>query len=385
MRRNSKYLMAAILYVTVPILALGGCTVNPIRYSRPTTVERAVLFAYPWCNDQPSGIAVSSSGRIFISFPRWNGNPSNSVAEVLTDGSLRPYPDSEWNHWGGAEESRPNAHFISAQGLYIDSNGTLWVLDSAAVNLKSVSPTGAKLVGIDLDTNRVSKVIPFDADIVQQNSYLRHVCVDEWSNLAYISDAGTGAILVTDLQSGLSRRVLAENPTTKAEPDSPGKQDRQELRYENGEPVMIHVDGIALDKDSKFLYYHALSARTLYRIETRYVNDPLLSPEELGAHVERLADTGQVDGMVMDSYYNLFLTLPYENAVKRYRVYDGSLVTLAQDEHISWPDSICLSPDRNLYFTASQFNRLPYFNKGKDERKVPYMVFMVSKSYPLAP
>jgi hypothetical protein len=66
-------------------------------------------------------------------------------------------------------------------------------------------------------------------------------------------------------------------------------------------------------------------------------------------------------------------------------VYDGTLVTLTQDKHISWADSISMSPDRNLYFTASQFNRLPYFNNGKDERKVPYLGFMVSKSYPLAP
>lgn len=385
MRGNSICMMAIIVYATVLIFALGGCALNPVSYSIPTTVDRAALFEYPWCNDQPSGIAVSSTGRIFISFPRWQGNPSYSVAEVLADRSLRPFPDTEWNHWGGPEESSPNDHFISAQGMYVDSNGTLWVLDSASVNLKNVWPTGAKLVGIDLSTNRVSKVIPFDADVVHQNSYLRQVCVDQWSNLAYISDAGSGAILVTNLQNGSSRRVLAENHSTMAEPDLPGKKGLQELRYENGKPVKIHVDGIALDKDSNFLYYHALSARTLYRIQTHYLNDPLLSPAEVGSHVERLADTGQVDGMVMDSDYNLFLTLPFENAVKRYRVYDGTLVTLAQDKHISWADSISISPDRNLYFTASQFNRLPYFNNGKDERKAPYLVFMVSKSYPLAP
>ena len=157
------------------------------------------------------------------------------------------------------------------------------------------------------------------------------------------------------------------------------------MRYENGKPVRIHVDGIALDPDSRFLYYHALTARTLYRIHTDYLKNPLLSEKQMGTHVEKLANTGPVDGMVMDDGYNLFLTLPDESAVKRYRTYDGTLVTLAQDNRMVWPDSISISPDRNLYITDSQFNRLPYFNNGIDRRTLPYKVFRVSKIYPSAP
>lgn len=385
MQENPKNILAAIFFVSIIFFAAGGCTLKPISYSNPIPVTRAALYEFPWCTDQPTGIAVSSSGRIFISFPRWNGNPSYSVAEVLPDGSLHPFPDAEWNHWGKPEKAHPDAHFISMQGMFIDSKDTLWVLDSASLNLKSIWPKGAKLVGIDLATNRVTKVITFDETVVHQNSYLRQVCIDQWSSTAYVSDAGSGAILVISLQSGLIRRVLAENPSTKAEPDVQLKKGGKELQYEDGKPVQIHVDGIALDPDSGFLYYHALTARTLYRIDTKYLNNPLLSEAELGRHVERLADTGPVDGIAMDNEYNLFLTLPDENAVKRYRVYDGTLVTLAQDDHIWWPDSICISPDRYLYFTASQFSQLPYFNKGKDERRPPYKVFKVSKIYPPPP
>jgi hypothetical protein len=385
MREISKCRVAAIFIVSFIFFAASGCKVNPISYNTPVNIIRAVLYEYPWLNDQPSGIAVSGSGRIFVGFPRWYGTPAYSVAEVLSDGSLRPFPDADWNLWGEPEAGRPDAHFISVQGMFIDTNDTLWILDSALLNLKSVWPKGAKLVGIDLATSRVTKVIALDDTVVLQNSYLRHVCIDRWSSFAYISDAGSGAIIVTNLETGVSRRVLADDPSTKAEPGVSLKKGGKELRYENGKPVRIHVDGIALDPDSGFLYYHALTARTLYRIHTQYLNNTIPPQSDTGTHVQRLADTGPVDGMVMDGDYNLFLTFPDENAVKRYRIYDGTLVTLAQDDRMSWPDSMSISPDRNLYITDSQFKRLPYFNNGKDERTPPYMVFRVSKIYPQPP
>jgi sugar lactone lactonase YvrE len=153
----------------------------------------------------------------------------------------------------------------------------------------------------------------------------------------------------------------------------------KELLDAQGRPVQLHVDGITLDKESAFLYYHALTARTLYRIETRYLNDPILSAEEVSKHVQRLADTGATDGIAMDSDYNLFLSVPEENAIKRYWVSDGSLVTLVQDEHLTWPNSISTAPDNVLFFTASQFNRIPDFNNGKDKRTPPYKLFRTRK------
>jgi hypothetical protein len=239
-------------------------------------------------------------------------------------------------------------------------------------------------VGIDLSSNRVSRVIPLDG-VVLPASNLRHLCVNSWGTHAYISDAGTGAILVADLEEGRSWRVLAEDPSTKAEPDVVLTVEGKALLDEAGKPFRMHVDGLALDPEGAFLYYHALTATILYRVHTRYLNDPNFAQGDPAGHVERLSETGPVDGMLMDRDYNLFLAVPDENAVKRYRAYDGSLVTLAQSDRMSWPDSMSLSPDRYLYVTASQFNRLPYFNRGKDERKAPYLLFRVSKVYPPMP
>jgi hypothetical protein len=250
--------------------------------------------------------------------------------------------------------------------------------------MKGAARKGAKLVGIELSSNRVTKVIPLDGAVLPASN-LRRVCVSPWGTHAYISDAGAGAILVVNLEDGLTWRVLAEDPSTKADPDVVLTVEGKALLDEGGKPFRMHVDGLALDPEGSLLYYHALTANVLYRIHTRYLNDPTFPHGDPSGHVERLSETGPVDGMLMDRDYNLFLAMPEEGAVKRYRAYDGSLVTLAQSDRIAWPDSMGLSPDRYLYVTASQFNRVPYFNRGKDERRPPYILFRVYKTYPPPP
>jgi hypothetical protein len=372
-----RSLVTALSLLSITCTTLVGCTVNPISYNAPLPEIRGELLEYASFDDQVAGIAVSQGGRIFVGFPRWDKNPACSVAEVTVDGSLRPYPDKEWNRWGKAEEGRPDAHFNAVQSLFVDANNVLWILDSPAPFSKGAQQTGAKLVGIKLASDRIKKVIPLDKTVVKWNSFLRNVCVDQWGSYAYISDAGTGALVVTKLDSGVSWRVLADDPSTKAE-QGVMMIGCKELRDDRGRPMRFHVDGIALDKESANLYYHALSAHTLYRIQTRYLNDPILSGD-LGKHVERLSDTGFTDGIAMDSDYNLYLAAPEENAIKRYRANDNSLVTLVRDDHITWPDSITLAPGDYLYFTDSQFNRLPFFNNGQDKRIPPYKVFRTRK------
>jgi sugar lactone lactonase YvrE len=267
---------------------------------------------------------------------------------------------------------------MDVQSLFVDGNNVLWILDSPAPFSKVAQPIGAKLVGIDLRSDRVKKIIVLDKAVLPQNSYLRNICVDQWGSYAYISDAGTGALVVTDLNSGVSRRVLSADPSTKAEQGAL-RIGGQELRDDQGNPRRFQVDGIALDEKGANLYYHALSAHTLYRIQTRYLNDPTLSGEELGKHVEWLSDTGFADGIALDSDYNLFLTDPEENSIKRYRVYDNSLVTMVKGDKITWPSSIGIAPTEFLFFTDSQFNRLPCFNNGKDKRIPPYKIFRIRK------
>ena len=50
---------------------------------------------------QPAGIAVSHTGRTFVTFPWWSDRPEDSVAELLPDGTLKPFPSPYWNDWDG--------------------------------------------------------------------------------------------------------------------------------------------------------------------------------------------------------------------------------------------------------------------------------------------
>jgi len=378
MANNAKFPFGNLLFLIITFVFQVSCTLNPITYNSGPPYIPPVLNEVSSFNDQVTGIAVSSEDRIFVSFPRWDNDPRYSLAELHTDGSLRPYPDSDWNHWGKDTANNPDAHFISVQSIFINGK-TLWVLDSPSPFFRGLFPGTAKLVAIDLGDNSVKKVIKFDKTVVQKGSYLRNVCIDQWETMAYISDAGTGALIVTNLDTGYSRRVLADDPSTKAESGEVLKIGDKELEDETGKPLQFHVDGITLDAESTFLYYHALTARTLYRIKTIYLNDPNFSGKELADHVERLADTGVAAGLAMDSDYNLYMAAPEESAIKRYRVYDGSLVTLVRDDRILWPDGICAAPLDFLYFTASQFNRMPYLNRGKDGRMLPYRLFRIRR------
>lgn len=355
-------------------LITAGCQVRPVTYPSIPRPLGSALFEFAEVADQVTGITTSADGRIFVNFPRWVGNPRYSVAELKSDGTLRPYPDSEWNSWDGKEASAGN-HFVCVQSVYVDDDDYLWVLDPASPGFRGVVKGGAKLVKIDPDTGKVVAIYHFDNTIAPPASYLNDVRIDTLDEVAYISDSGTGAIIVVDLETGLSRRLLADDPSTKAEPGVKLIVNGRELLDENGKTPLIHVDGIALDPDRNLLYYHALTGRTLYRIKTRYLKDSGLAPSAVATHVEKLADTGPADGMEMDQDFNLYITSLEDNSIKRYRVYDGSMKVVVTDNKLRWPDSLSIGPDDNLYVTASQIDGMPRFNKGVDKRIPPYKIF----------
>jgi sugar lactone lactonase YvrE len=377
MKTSTSGIAGMLIHFLIALLLLGGCAIKPISYDTNLPPVREELIEYPYFNDQATGIAVSQQGRIFVNFPRWDKDPLYSVAELLPDGSLRPYPDNDRNRWGKDEANHPEAHFVCVQSVAVDTDDFLWILDPASPAFKGVVPGGAKLIKINLSTDVIERVIPFDDTVAPRNSYLNDVRLDPAADFAYITDSGTGAIVVVDLERGKSWRRLVNHPSTKAEPGYVPVIGGKELRDENGQVPQIHVDGIAIDAEGEYLYYHALTARTLYRIKTSVLKDFALSEEQLAKHVEKVAETGAVDGMLMDADDNLYLTALEENAIKRYRPKGDVLETIVQDYRVQWPDSMDISPDDFLYFTASQIHRMPRFNYGRDERILPYVLFKI--------
>lgn len=109
----------------------------------------------------------------------------------MTDNTEVPYPSIEYNSPpGGAIDysmTPPTGkvdmdHFLGVQSVVVDSNNTLWVLDTGrAVEpatgalVTATNPGGTKLVAIDLSTNTATKTITFPPTVAYPNSVSRNL------------------------------------------------------------------------------------------------------------------------------------------------------------------------------------------------------------------
>lgn len=310
---------------------------------------------------QVTGVSVSPDGRIFVNFPRWTDDAPVSVAELLADGRLAPYPNERWNAWRNAEASKMplDDHFVCVQSVVADHLGALWVLDPAAPGNEKILPGGPKLVRIDLATNRVSQVIRFAEDVALQGSYLNDIRFSPDGRTGYITDSGTrGAIIVVDLTSGESFRALDGHPSTQVEKDVVVEVDGAPLRRPDGRQPAFAADGIALSNDGATLYWQALTGRTLYSIATaRLCKDTPAS--EIESAVTRIGTTVVADGLWMSSTDALYVTSPADNAVKCWT--GSALETVVSDDRLRWPDTMSEGPDGTLYVTASHIQDTCWF------------------------
>ncbi|MGZ8376300.1 MAG: L-dopachrome tautomerase-related protein [Gemmatirosa sp.] len=315
---------------------------------------------------QVTGVTVSEGGRIFVNFPRWSEDAPVSVAELRPDGSLRPYPDERWNAWRNERKHARSAedHFICVQSVVADGRGSLWVLDPAAPASERVVENGPKLVQIDLATDDVVNVLGFDDEIAPQGSYLNDVRFSPDGRYAYITDSGArGAIVVVDLQEGQAWRVLDGHPSTQPEQDVVVTVDGAPLRRPDGRGVEFASDGVALSADGAYLYWQALTGRTLYRVPTDALVNDDVSVEEVAERVERVGENGVSDGLWIDGAGRMYISALEENAVKvRDLTADGDQVTtLVTDERLRWPDTFAEGPDGAIYVTASHIQDMPWY------------------------
>jgi sugar lactone lactonase YvrE len=330
--------------------------------TRGAPAEGARLQQVAAFDHQVTGVTVSTDGRVFVNFPRWSEDAPVSVAEVLPDGSTRPFPDARWNEWRNARNDELSARdrWVCVQSVVADKQGNLWVLDPAAPAQGALVPQGPKLVKIDLRTNRAVQTVAFDETIAPQGSYLNDVRFSPDGRQAYITDSGAkGALVVVDLASGQSRRVLDGHPSTQPEKEVQVKADGQVLRRTDGRGVEFAADGIALSGDGATLYWQAIKGRTLYRIPTAALADARLTPPQLAAQVQRAGDNGVADGLLIGRDGRMYVTAPEENAVK---VREGNdLRILVQDARLRWPDTLSEGPDGTVYVTSSRIQDMNWY------------------------
>jgi len=344
--------------IVVPLLifCLTGCGGGVSDRDTPEAVApEPTLEVVAESDRQWTGVAVSGDGRVFVNFPRWSPEVPVSVAEVGADGTLVPYPDEGWNSW--TPEDDPESSFICVQSVVGDGQGSLWVLDPANPWFAGVVPGGAKLVQIDVATGAVGRIITFDETVAPSGSYLNDVRFDHDHQAAYISESGMGALVVVDLVTGDSRRVLDNHPSTSAEDTILTFEGTQWLQPDGSAP-QVHADGIAYDRANDLVYYQALTGRTLYRISGAALRDPALDDVTLADEVETVAHSGPSDGLLWDGGDGVFISAIEDDAVKRW-IPGSGVETVISDSRIAWPDSFAFGPNGGLYITISQIHRGP--------------------------
>jgi sugar lactone lactonase YvrE len=295
-----------------------------------------------------TGVAVSEEGRVFVNFPRW-GTISLSVAEVKNN-QLIPYPNNEWNTWSASKT--PEDHFVCVQSVYVDKENYLWILDPASIK-GSVVNDGAKLLKVDLQTDSILQVIYFNDKVAPLSSYLNDIRVDTELNYAYLTCSGMGAIIVIDLNTGTSKRLLANHYSTKAE-DIQLNINKQSIDF------AVHSDGLALTNDGKELYYKVLTGRTLYKITTSALRDESLNNSELESEIITVAETIPCDALEFDPDGYLYFTSIEDNSIYR-MLPGGDLLLVVTDDRLKWPDSFSISQSGDIYVTTSRI----YFPPGE--------------------
>jgi sugar lactone lactonase YvrE len=366
--------------------AAQGCAPPPLtNRSCPSVTEPQVGLiesVFEFHDSMPTGVTVSSEGRIFVNFPRWGDDVAFTVGEIR-GAKVSAYPDVATNTF---DPTRPSETFSSVQSVVVDAANRLWILDTGAPNFAPPIAGATKLVAVDLATDKVVKKIVLSAGTATSTPYTNDVRFDlrqGKAGVAYITDSssrGPGAIIVVDLESGESWRKLEGDPSTS--PDSTFvaivEGEKLAIRAKGKAPVTLAVsaDGIATSADGAMLYYSPLSSRHLYSVPTAMLRDRSIDASSVSKSVVDLGEKGASDGLMSDDQGHVYAGDYEHNSIRELQA-GGEWHTIAHDSRILWPDTLWVASNHYLYFIANQLNRQALFHDGIDFRAKPYKLFRV--------
>ncbi|MDG6095396.1 major royal jelly family protein [Acetobacter sp. AN02] len=326
----------------------------------------------------PSGIVVVG-GRLFLTFPRHDGDHGGPGLAEWKDGRLIPFPSEAFSSSGQGE---PERHLISPHGMTTDTRGNIWVIDDGKIKGRDIPPGGAKVVGISPETGEIIATVILK-DALRPGSHMNDLRVDLThgeKGTVFITDSsfdGHPALVVADIASGRQRRVL--EGTVSVMPDK-GYQtvlDGHVLEYDPKNPSFPAggADGITLSSDSSTVFYAPLASRRLYSLPSAALADFSLSSEKLASMVRDEGEKGAADGLATDPWNRIYTTAADHDGVFR-RNPDGRYDLIASDPRIVWPDGI-FADHEFVYVVAGQWTRLPRFHQGHDLRRPPFLVVRI--------
>lgn len=316
---------------------------------------------------RPGNPAVGPDGTIYFSMHPFD-EPVFKVMR-LKNGEAVPYPNKE-----------VSSGFTSVIGVQATKDGTLWMLDMGG---EGVSP---KLVGWDTRANRLKSiyVIPNEASV--SNSFHQDFAIDEKRDKAFIADMSRGgmidvsepAIVVIDLKTGQTRRVLSGNKSFQpgeipiiAEGTAMKMKDDQNRVHE----IRLGLNPIAIDLENDWVYFGTMTPGKLYRVASETLGDFSKSDTEIESGIEVYADKPSCDGIAAGDDGKIYITNVDDGAIS---IADKSGTrTWIKDKRIVWPDGLYVAPDRSVVVTVNQLNRAAIFNDGKSLAQKPYLIIRI--------
>ena len=323
------------------------CLISLAAFAQEIPKSKLTVFAesqFQW-----TGIAISKTNRVFVNFPRWSKENPMAVAEIV-DGKCISYPNVKWNTY----DKKGSNQFICVQSMWIDKQNLLWVLDTG-YELEEDKTNAATLYVFDLLQNKLKTSYTIPAETITARSYLNDFRVDEKHQKVYFTDSRLGGLVIFDLITHTTKRILSNHFSTLAELPQIVVEGYERKRA-------VHSDGIELDKNQKYLYYCALTGENVYRIPVKAILDENNDDIALGLKVEKFATTGPNDGILFDKKGTLYLSSLEKNAIS---IVDrkGKYQMLITDALIQWPDSFALNNEGDVFFTTSQIH-LPKDKRG---------------------
>lgn len=179
--------------------------------------------------------------------------------------------------------------------------------------------------------------------------------------VAIISDSGIStnateallpALIVLDLQTGKSKRMLSSYASVQA--DSNVWVEVNGKKCFTDKPMMTGADGIALSCDFSTLYWTPLTSRTLYTVdadmmlmydadEQNFVNESIALQDKTTAS----------DGMLCSNKKELYFTSIEQSAIFKLGNSGNISLVFQSKEQLIWPDTLSLSSDGYLYVVSN--------------------------------
>lgn len=338
-------------------------------------------------NTEASGIVVTPTGRTFLTLPRAGSNHAFPSVVELVHGKQVAFPDLATT----TNTGKPLTDWlVSPLGLTLAGN-TLWVLDEGKrPGIDGIPDGSAKLVGIDINSRKVTKTIVFHKPFMRDSLQLNDLRIDPdhgAEGTVYISNNGYSSpsdcsLIVVDLATGKMRELFHNLPQTSPAPGFMTYVEGQPHAYSLDKPTMPQggVNGIELSPDHKKLYWTIPTNPNYYSIDTANLSD-FNRPED--ALVKDIHFEGQVasnGGIAVDDQGNL-----YFGDASRYSVISrdsaGQFHLVGRDARLIWPDGLYWQGGY-LYVTVGQWQRVPGLHGGQDLRKAPYDILRFKTAKP---